>query len=131
MLPVLHDKLARFLHSIDNLNSLNGLYSDELPFLEDSFKAVRHDTSEGLRNIENMWEMEELPFDDGVSGSQDRADGGQERRSRAWKIPSGTLHPLDDVLIYRAVLITLLYCLSSDSSDLLDEDAYGIIVPIL
>jgi hypothetical protein len=47
-------------------------------------------------------------------------------------IPTGAVqHPLDDLLIYRAILVALLYSLVADSSDLLENESYKVIIPIL
>lgn len=133
MLPTLHGKLSYFLKAIDDPNTLDCLYSGawgRTTYSEEKLDRVRHDTYEGLRKVQDLWELDDLPLNDDVGESEDMVHSDREHKTRAWRFPSVTLHPLDDVLIYRAVLITLIYCLSSDSSDLMD-DAYDIIVPIM
>ncbi|KAI1070918.1 hypothetical protein LB507_010946 [Fusarium sp. FIESC RH6] len=130
LLPLLHDKLGQFLEALGKPNSTN--YLSPRVVLLKSAQAVKHDVFEGLKKIQNLWELEQMPHKNKVNGREDGEDEeGEEHMGRSWKFPSATVHPLDDVLIYRAVLMTMLYCLSSDSSVLLDENAYGIIVPIM
>ncbi|KAH7174333.1 uncharacterized protein B0J16DRAFT_388151 [Fusarium flagelliforme] len=126
LLPILHDKLGHLLEAISKPNSSKRLRYGS----EEIAQTMRHDMSEHLRKIQDLWEMEELHLNDVVSMSGDGADGGQEHDRHVWKLTSATFHPLDNVLIYRAVLMTILYCLSSDSSDVIENDAWDIIVPI-
>jgi hypothetical protein len=127
----LEGRVNYFLDAIEKPGSFNCLYTARWTSFVQFPMKIKCDTSEGLTKILDLWEIEEPPLEDEVCGSEDGAGRGQEPRSRAWKLPNATHHPLDDVLIYRAVLITLLYSLSSDSSVLLDEDSYGQIVPIM
>lgn len=115
----LKGRVNYFLDAIEKPGSFNCLYTARLTVLRQFPMEVKRDTSEGLTKILDLWQIEEVSLRD------------QEYRSRAWKLPNATHHPLDDILIYRAVLITLLYSFSSDSSALLDEDSYGLIVPIM
>ncbi|KAF4454632.1 hypothetical protein F53441_2866 [Fusarium austroafricanum] len=128
---LLNGKLGYFLDAIGRPNSFDCLYSVGWTYAVQSRMAVRRDTFEGLTKIRDLWQMGELSLKDEASGGEDRADGSQEHKSPAWKLPHATLHPLDDLLIYRVVLMTLLYSLSSDSSDLIDEDSYRLIVPMM
>ena len=133
MLPTLNSKLTHLSRAIGRSDSFNCLFSDIFSpqaSSSDDLDTIRHDTFEGLRKVEKLWAMEELPADSESIASEDREDQGQQHKTCSWVFPSATCHPLDDVLIYRAVLMTLLYCLSRDSSDLMSDDAYDIIVPI-
>lgn len=125
----LEGKLKCLLEAIEKPDSFDCLYTVGRVFSVPPPMKVKSDTSEGITKIHNLWQRKEPKHE--VSGSEDGADIGQESGSRVWKLPNATHHPLDDVLIYRAVLMTLLYSLSSDSSVLMDEDSYGLIVPIM
>jgi hypothetical protein len=127
----LEGKLDCFMKEIEKPGCFNCLYTVGWTSSVQDAKKVRSETSEGLTKIHDFWKIEEPPLEDEVGGSEDGADVGQESRRRAWKLPNATHHPLDDILIYRAVLITYLYSLTSDSSALLDEETYGQIVPIM
>ena len=141
MLPTLYGKLSHFLKAVDDHFNWSRLYSEK--WIQETFprvsrfqgdlNTVKYDTFEGLRRIQELWAIRDLHVNVEDSGSEDGADQGQvhEIHEYAWKFPTATVHPLDDLLIYRPVLLTLIYCLSSDSSELMDEDAYGTIVPIM
>lgn len=110
-----------YLHAVDRRHSI-------LPSWE-----VIEDTSEGLKKIRDVWQRRKRPLEGEFGGNEDNPDGSKEHKSRAWKIPDATHRPLDaldDVLIYHAVLITLLYSTGCDSSALISQDL-GLIVPIL
>ncbi|CAJ0540373.1 Ff.00g075180.m01.CDS01 [Fusarium sp. VM40] len=121
----LEGSINYFLDAIERPGSFNSLYASVQSPME-----IRRDTSELLIKILDLWKIEEQSLEDKVSGREDGAERAQEYKSRTWKLPNATHHPLDDIIIYRAVLMTLLYCLSSDSSALMDE-SYGLIVPIM
>ncbi|RBA20117.1 hypothetical protein FPRO05_08562 [Fusarium proliferatum] len=127
---ILANKLGCFLEAIEEPGILNCLYTVGCESSVKSPGAIRRDTSEGLKKIRDMWQTEESSVEDIVNSTDHDADGGQEYKSYAWKLPDVINHPLDDVLIYRAVLITLVYSLSNDTSALMDEDL-GLIVPIM
>ncbi|KAF5706874.1 hypothetical protein FGLOB1_7227 [Fusarium globosum] len=101
-------KLVCFLQAIKKPDCFNCLYPVEWANTTKPRKEVIHNTSEGLKRIWDIWQIKETPLNDEVGGNEDGADGGKEYKSLAWKTPHATHHPLDDVLIYRAVLITLL-----------------------
>jgi hypothetical protein len=129
--PVVNGKLDRFLEAMAKPNGFDSLYLFEWSSSTQSPMVFMRDTYEGLTRIRDIWEMEESSLKDKVSEEGGGTDESREHKTHAWKLPHTTVHPLDDVLIYRAVLMTLLYCLSNDSSDLMDEDKYGLIVPIM
>ncbi|KLO83646.1 uncharacterized protein LW93_428 [Fusarium fujikuroi] len=122
----LEGKLFCFLDAINKPDCFNCLYtaSRNIP------KEVIRNTSEGLKKIWDIWQRRETPLEGEDDESGDDAETGEEYNSRTWKIPHAADHPLDGVLIYRAVLITLLYSLACDSSPLISEDL-GLIVPIM
>ncbi|KIL95971.1 hypothetical protein FAVG1_00710 [Fusarium avenaceum] len=129
--PGLEGRVNYFLDAIENPGSFNYLYEGGWTFSKQSLMHIKSDTSEGLTKILDLWQIEELSSEGEGSGSEDGANRGQEHKSRTWKLRNATQHPLDDILIYRAVLMTLLYSLSNDNSALLDEDSFGLIVPVM
>ncbi|KAJ4117557.1 hypothetical protein NW768_010922 [Fusarium equiseti] len=136
ILPALNSKLVNFIEALGKPDSFSCLFPDitsQQVSSEKDLDEVRYDTFQGLRTIQRLWKMEELPVDGENTASEDRADRGQVHKTSeyAWKFPTALSHPLDDILIYRAVLLTLIYCLSNDSSDLMDGDGYETIVPIM
>jgi hypothetical protein len=47
-----------------------------------------------------------------------------------FKLPDGVQHPLDDLLIYRAALIAVVYSSAQDTSSLINNNLFDMIVPI-
>lgn len=127
----LEGKLEHFLEAIEKPDSFNYLYTVGWPSSVRPPMKIKRDISEGLTKVRDLWQRGEPSPGDEVSGSEDRADRGQEYESRTWKLPGTAHYQLDDIIIYRAVLMTLLYSLSSDNSVLLDQDSNGLIVPIM
>ncbi|CVL04887.1 uncharacterized protein FMAN_12924 [Fusarium mangiferae] len=123
-------KLTCFLQAVKNPGCFNCLYSAGRAYRTKPPEEVIRSTSEGLEKIWDIWRITKTPLEDDGDGSDVGAHGGEEYKCHAWKIPDETDHPLDGVLIYRAVLVTILYSLVCDSSALLSEDL-GLIVPIM
>lgn len=126
----LEGKLLCFLQAIQKPHCFNCLYTATWTRRTKPPKEVIRNTSEGLKKIWDLWQRGETPLENEDGENEVDADGGEEYKSGAWKIPDATYHPLDDVLIYRAVLITLLYSSTCDSSPLLSEDL-GLSFPIM
>ncbi|RKL45843.1 hypothetical protein BFJ72_g3390 [Fusarium proliferatum] len=123
-------KLTCFLQAVKNPGCFNCLYSAGRAYRTNPPEEVIRSTSEGLEKIWDLWRIIKTPLEDDGDGSEVGAHGGEEYKCHAWKIPDETDHPLDGVLIYRAVLVTILYSLVCDSSALISEDL-SLIVPIM
>ncbi|KAM5346962.1 hypothetical protein ACJ41O_009967 [Fusarium nematophilum] len=152
----LHDKLRDFLQAFQEPNSRSYLFPGPFnyfsldiprrpsdagsdvpsdPYLEmlldcfpgdyADFKILRGDVYGALVKIRERWETR-----DAEDGRAD-TDPDKARRRQVWQQPTENQHPLDDLLIYRAVLVALLYSLATDSSDLVRDEYYQLVVPIM
>jgi hypothetical protein len=122
----LHGKLQRFLYAVGDPDLKACLFHGVFPADAASFDRAKEEVCKLLDKIRDLWETRE------VQESVNEDEEEDEPRGRpVWKLPNTSQHPLDDLLIYRAVLISLLYSLSIDSSNLLEEESYGLVVPIM
>ncbi|KAF4946694.1 hypothetical protein FGADI_10898 [Fusarium gaditjirri] len=125
----LEGKLRCFLEAIKTPEGFNCLHRVWGTSLNLTNVKIKHETYAGLERIWDIWQREEPSLEGAIDDSEVGFDG-RKKKSYAWKLPDATVHPLDDILIYRAVLITLIYSLTTDSSVLMDEE-FGQIVPII
>jgi len=68
-------------------------------------------STDSLNKVHNLWEL------DGSSPPK-------------FKLPDDVQHPLDDLLIYRAVLIAIVYSSTQDTSSLINNNLFDMVVPI-
>ncbi|EEU47514.1 uncharacterized protein NECHADRAFT_78014 [Fusarium vanettenii 77-13-4] len=122
----LHEKLERFLHAVRDPDLKACLFHGVFPGDTAGFDRAKEGVCKLLDKIRDLWETEEVQ-----ENVDDDEEEDEPRLRPVWKLPNTSQHPLDDLLIYRAVLVSLLYSLSIDSSNLLEEESYGLVVPIM
>ncbi|KAF4469270.1 hypothetical protein FALBO_3833 [Fusarium albosuccineum] len=120
----------------------SALYDKLLHFLS-AMNRLKHPAGDGLEpgsslefasliKIQDLWELKETSSEEGSDENREMPGGSQpqlNRRSR--KITDRFLVSLDDLLIYRAMLLALTCLLTIDSSPLVGEDSYNLVVPIM
>ncbi|KAM6508515.1 hypothetical protein FALCPG4_018355 [Fusarium falciforme] len=121
----LAENLYDFRQAFQDSNSQVYLFQRETSDKHLNCETARQELLESIQKLYNLWETEERQY-------QRERDGDEEEEPRQVFVrPYTNQHPLDDLLIYRSVLIVLLYSLAIDSSDLLEKDSYGLVVPIM